>query len=270
MRVVAASAVALVAIPPAKKQSSHNHSSSSPADSAAAANAGSSSGGRSAVKTTPSLVTSARLGGATVGEDEHAVSDGSRVDQLESLGVARFAEQTLAAPEHDREHHQPELVDEISLQERLHERGAAVHDDVSVVLFLQPPDTLVEVAFEHSGVAPVGVLERRRDHVLGHRVELVGELAVACRPRFGEPFVGDAPEQLRVRLHRLFQLERRALAGIDLERPAAVLEALGAARILHYAVQRDELGYDDLAHQYLLVAGAPGTLFKPMVAKPYG
>lgn len=42
MRVVAASAVALVAIPPARKQSSHSHSSSRPADSALVANAASS------------------------------------------------------------------------------------------------------------------------------------------------------------------------------------------------------------------------------------
>src|SRR5262249_6189233 len=268
MRVVAASAVALVAIPPARKQSSHNHSSSSPADSVAAANAGSSSGGRSAVKTTPSLVTSARLGGATVGEDQHAVSDGSRVDELEPLRVVRFAEQALTAPEHDGEYHQPQLVDEISLQQRLREHGTSVHDHISLVLSLQPPDACVEVALEHGGVAPVEVVERGGDHVLGHRVELVCELTVTCRPRLGEPLVRDAPEQLRVRGHRLLQLERHALTRVDLERPAAVPEALGAARILHHAVEGNELGYDDVAHRYLLVADDPGNLFKQMVAKP--
>ena len=60
IRSVSASAVAAVETPPARKQSSHNQSSSSPAASAAIANAGSSSGGRSAVKTTPSLVTVVR------------------------------------------------------------------------------------------------------------------------------------------------------------------------------------------------------------------
>jgi hypothetical protein len=61
IRSVAASAVALAAIPPARKQSSQSQSSSRPADSVATANAASSSGGRSAVKMTPSLVTKLTL-----------------------------------------------------------------------------------------------------------------------------------------------------------------------------------------------------------------
>src|SRR5436190_23389795 len=60
IRRVAASAVALVAIPPARKQSSQSQSSSSPADSAATAKSASASGGRSAVKMTPSFVTRLR------------------------------------------------------------------------------------------------------------------------------------------------------------------------------------------------------------------
>ena len=57
-----------------------------------------------------------------------------RVDEPQRLLVARLAEEALAASEHDREDHQPQLVDEVVLEQRLHELGAAVDDDVAVVL----------------------------------------------------------------------------------------------------------------------------------------
>ena len=57
-------------------------------------------------------------------------------------------------------------------------------------------------------------------------------------PRLGEALVGDAPEQLRVSGHQLVELELVALlAAVELERPAAVLVLLAAARILDHTVQ---------------------------------
>ena len=84
-----------------------------------------------------------------------------------------------------------------------------------------------EVSAEDVRVRPLRILEGRRDDVLGHAVELVGELAVPLRPRCGEPLVGDTAEQERLGVERLLELELPALLALsDLERPTAVLEVL--------------------------------------------
>jgi len=49
-------------------------------------------------------------------------------------------------------------------------------------------------------------------------------------------------------------LRRLYVAAGDLEGPTSVLEALRSARILHDAVQRHELRYDDPSHLILLLA----------------
>jgi hypothetical protein len=143
------------------------------------------------------------------------------------------------------------------LEQRLDEPDASVDDYVAVHLLFELCDLLSEVAVEHGRVVPARVIERRGDDVLRHRVELVGELAVARRPRGGEAFVGDASQQERVRRECLVQLELVALvAAADLEAPASVLEVLGSAWILDDTVQRNELGYDDPSHLGLLFVDA--------------
>src|SRR6266540_4542828 len=81
-------------------------------------------------------------------------------------------------------------------------------------------------------------------------------LPISRRPGLGKALIGDPPQQQGRRVKGLVELELVALvtAG-DLERPPSVPEVLGSARILHYAVQRDELGYDDPPHLYLLLVG---------------
>ena len=55
---------------------------------------------------------------------------------------------------------------------------------------------------------------------------------------------------------QLVELELVAvLAAVVLERPAAVLVALGSARILEHPVDRDELRHHQLAHRLLLSSG---------------
>jgi hypothetical protein len=124
-----------------------------------------------------------------------------------------------------------------------------VDDDVPVHLVTQLLDAVRHVALEHRRVRPLRVLQRRGHDVLRHLVELVGELALARRPGFGEALVGLPAEQQRGGVHRLVELELVAvLAALELERPTAVLVVLGAARVLDDAVDRDELGDHDLAH----------------------
>src|SRR4029077_1393228 len=70
-------------------------------------------------------------------EDLHAVANHLGVGEPQSLLVARLAEEPLPAPEHDRVDHQPELVDQIVLDQRLHELSAARDENVPVDLLLQ-------------------------------------------------------------------------------------------------------------------------------------
>jgi hypothetical protein len=128
-----------------------------------------------------------------------------------------------------------------------------VDGEDALLLLLELRDRLYDVSAEHRRVVPLRVLERRRDDVLRHVVEPVGELALALRPGVGEAPPGDPAEQQRVRLERLVELELVALlAAADLEAPAGVLVVLRPARVLDYAVERHEFGYDDLCHVVLL------------------
>jgi hypothetical protein len=95
-------------------------------------------------------------------------------------------------------------------------------------------------------VFPFGVLERRRDDELRHRVELVGELALSVRPRAREALVGPAADQQCVGLARLLQLELVAVVpAVELEAPAGILEVRLASGRLHHAVERYELRHND-------------------------
>ena len=94
-----------------------------------------------------------------------------------------------------------------------------------------------------------GFVERLRDDDLRVGVQLVGERPLAGRPGRREALVGDPAEQRDLGVHQLVELELIALvAAVVLERPTAVLEALGAARILEDSVDGNELGDDQLAH----------------------
>ena len=67
---------------------------------------------------------------ALVGEDGDAVTDGLGVDEAHGFLVAGLAEEARAGPEHDREDLQPQLVDEVVLDQRARELGAAEDDDL--------------------------------------------------------------------------------------------------------------------------------------------
>ena len=62
------------------------------------------------------------------------------IDEAHGLLVAGLAEEALAGPEHDREDDQPQLVDQVVLDQRAPELVAGGDDDVSVQLLLQLRD----------------------------------------------------------------------------------------------------------------------------------
>src|SRR4051812_10446306 len=58
-------------------------------------------------------------------DDDAIVADRLRLDQLQRRRRTRLAEQALAAADHEREDHQPVLVDQPGLGQRLHELRAS-------------------------------------------------------------------------------------------------------------------------------------------------
>src|SRR6202035_3992815 len=118
-------------------------------------------------------------GGRLVDEDGDAVTDDLRVHQPHWLLAGRVAEETLAAPQDDGEDHQPQLVDQVVLKKRLHELGAAVHDDVPVGPVPEARDLPRNVAGEHRGVVPRGEAagETHRGEVLRSRASAISRTA---------------------------------------------------------------------------------------------
>src|SRR4051794_6872390 len=74
------------------------------------------------------------LPGERVGEEDGAVTEGLGVDEAHRLLVAGLVEEALPGPEHDREDDQPQLVDQVMLDERMPEPIARGDDDLSVQL----------------------------------------------------------------------------------------------------------------------------------------
>src|SRR4051812_30341454 len=72
-----------------------------------------------------------------VAEEREALADGFGVEEAHGFLVAGLAEQAPPRPEHDREDDQPQLVDEVVLDERATEPMAARDDDFAVELPLE-------------------------------------------------------------------------------------------------------------------------------------
>src|SRR6266436_9755663 len=91
-----------------------------------------------------------------VGEVGDAALEGLDAEQAHMPLVAGLAEQALAGAESDREDLQPQLVDQVVLDQRVYELEAAGDDDVPVDLLLQRRDLVKRVALEECRVVPGG------------------------------------------------------------------------------------------------------------------
>src|SRR4051794_8167347 len=177
-------------------------------------------------------------GRALVDQRDDAVADDLRFREPERASLGCLLEGLLARPEDHRKDHQVDLVHEVGVDEVLHEPVTARHLQLAVELLLELTHLSRRVAaVEDRRVAPLGVLERRRDDELRHGVELVGELAFAVRPGAGEALIGAPSEQQRVGAPGLLELELvSVVTAVELERPPRVLEVRFAAWRLHHAV----------------------------------
>src|SRR5207253_10403628 len=107
---------------------------------------------------------------APVSQNRHAVGERRSLGELQPLRLARVAEQALARSQQDREDHEPQLVHQVLLDQRLNEVGAAGDQDVALVLIPQLAYLVRDVTANDGRVVPLRFVERRRDDVLRHRV----------------------------------------------------------------------------------------------------
>ena len=134
-------------------------------------------------------------------------------------------------PEDDREDLQPQLVDQVVLDQRASELKAAGDDDVPVYVLLQRRDLVKHVALEDCRVVPGGIGEGRGHDVLGQAVQPVRQLAAARWPPRGEPLVASPTPAGRPRRPAPRQARAWQAAGYsDQADPAAGPEAFVTGR----------------------------------------
>ena len=179
--------------------------------------------------------------------------------------LRHVAEQPLAAPEDDREDHEAELVDAARAPRASWTSAALPATSRS------PSTRFAEArsarARRRRGPPWCSARSRRRPRsveettYLGMRVHPVGEAHRVLHggPCRGEGLVGHTAEQLASAPSSSSSLNRSP-SGPRSNRKVhpACREPLGAARVLHDPVQRDELGYNDPSHLCLLVVDAAG------------
>jgi hypothetical protein len=166
------------------------------------------------------------------------------VDQAKVPRVAETPEELGAAPQHQREDHEPVLVDEVGLSEGVEELGAAEQQDVAACLSLELRDILRGVTGEDGRIGPRRRLQGLRHHVLGDAVHAISEphFVRGGRPERGEDLVGDPPQQDCVRFEKLVDLEPLLILSCVLQRPGvASVAVLVVSRRLHDAVECHEL-----------------------------
>ena len=158
--------------------------------------------------------------------------------------VAGLAEQALARAEHDREDDQPQLVDQVVLDQRAHERVAGVHDDLPVYLLLELRDLARPPRPAGRSRWSIWALRGSRTRRTWAGCSACPPLAAPGRPPCAEVLVAPPTQQQRLGALRLGELElgpRSQSWPLNCDEPAAVPEAFLAVRVLDDAVERDVL-----------------------------
>src|SRR5215472_11105324 len=187
--------------------------------------------------------------GGLVGEAGDAAFEGLSAGEAQGFLVAGPAEQALAGPEHDREDLQPQLIDQVVLDQRVYELEAAGDDDVPLYLPLQRRDLGQHVAREDCRVVPGGVFDGRGHDVLWQAGQPVRQVAAAGWPPRGEPLIAPPAQQEGPGSQGLVEREPGKLRAVpDQADPAADPEAFVTGRVLDDSVERDVLAHDDRSH----------------------
>src|SRR5262245_18103714 len=96
---------------------------------------------------------------------------------------------------------EPELIEQVALQQSLTERTMAVYDKVLAVLPLEPGRLGRDITPDDRRVVPIGPFQGGREDVLADLVHSVGVVAASSRPNPREYLVCPPSHQQRVARH---------------------------------------------------------------------
>src|SRR5213080_2891712 len=186
-----------------------------------------------------------------VGKEGEVARDGLVADEAHGFLVVGLGEKALAHPQYDRVDHQSQLVDEIVVEQCVHELEAAGDDDVAGYVLFQSRNLTHHVALEHRRVAPRGMLNGRGDDVLGLAVQPVRQGASPGWPPRSQELVGASTQQHGLGSQRLVERDLGyffTAPFADTPDPTAMPEALVTGRGLDDAIERCVFADDDPSH----------------------
>src|SRR5215217_1963412 len=89
-----------------------------------------------------------------ISENDDSRTERLRIDELQRRLVDPDPEETFPASYNNRKDHEPVLVDEVVLHQRVHKIAAAEDQDVLTGLLLQPGHFLRDVPFDQPRIVP--------------------------------------------------------------------------------------------------------------------
>src|SRR5712691_2728246 len=93
--------------------------------------------------------------GAAVGGHDDAVWREVALEHAETRRLRAFAKEPLSGSQGDRVNLEPELVDQIVLEQRLNQVAASVHLELGALFLLELPDLADNIAINWDGVLPI-------------------------------------------------------------------------------------------------------------------
>src|SRR5437588_2955218 len=142
--------------------------------------------------------------GAAVGGHDDAVWCDVALEHAETRRLRAFAKETLSGSQRDRINLEPELVDQIVLEQRLNQVAASVHLELRAIFLLELPDLADDIAVDRDGLLPIGADGPVRDDVFRRPIDRIAGRVGRLRPKTGKDVVGlPAQEQIERMAHLL-------------------------------------------------------------------
>src|SRR6184192_1941843 len=179
--------------------------------------------------------------------DDHPARRDLAVKEFEAEGHCAISEQALPRPKRDWERLEPELVNEIALQQRLNQVAASVNLELRTTFGLELLDLGDDITVDEHRRFPIDIDRSVRDNVFRGRIDPLGNWVVSgsLRPIPSKDVVSSPAEEKVERVPHLLDHDAAAEVVEVAHGPSAVFEAsrrvfLRSTGSLHDSVECDE------------------------------
>src|SRR5712692_8603439 len=121
--------------------------------------------------------------GAAVGGHDDAVWRDVALEHAETGWLGALAKETLSGSQGDRVNLEPELIDQIVLEQRLNQVAASVYLKLGAVFLLELLDLADNIAVNWDGLLPIGADRPVRDYVFRRPVDRIAGRVGGLRPK---------------------------------------------------------------------------------------